>query len=323
MNCLTTSLASHKIDLLTQADKIDYLEESFAKYHRKHDLFLPDEDFYPEVVTPDSITDMANDMLHYLGIKHHGLSFHVDANQDALCLYQKSEASHSITLGWKCLEDSYVAAAALAHALCHHLLHARQKIHLADTPENEELTDLATIYAGFGILIANSFATKEPVLGTLAQPNYIAECHDYFNRYSIVASIWQPYVDPTIAQLFEAHLPPTKHYNKGVVWHQVLRDKHRKKFAILSVALGLLIIGCVGLYLNQPRYLSASMQTQKESIDLLKEQYAICEDTVLRKEKTWDTSDIFMQRQIDADKSRCASLRNRYNYEVSQFNQNL
>jgi len=86
--------------------------------------------------------------------------------------------------------------------------------------------------------------------------------------------------------------------------------------------LAVLLVLATALYINanKPRYLPAELTEKKEEIQIIKNQYQICIDEVKRKQQSWDTNDIFMQRQIDADKSRCTSIKNRYNYEVNKYN---
>lgn len=320
MDCIDSETKAVTAVLLTQADKIARLEAIFGKHRQKSDVFLPNESFYADIKGPDEIYAMADTLFLWLGIKHRSLHFHLDPNQEKLVSYKKEGAGSSITLGWRCEQDSFLAAAAVAHGIIHHIVLARQKIKLASTDETEELIDLGTIQAGFGIIIANSFSSPQPALGSMAPTNYISECLDYFSRQRIVESLWSPYVLPDV---LDAHLTDIHPHNRsGFVTQRLgtLRVRRMNK-AIGIGALMLSLIAVAVMIIAWPKAQSLDKLSRYDSIRVLKSQVDQCEDTVRRKLSTWNQEDIFIQRQIEADKTRCASLRSRYNFEVARYNE--
>lgn len=323
MDCIKTKTPATSTELLTLPDKIQQLEAVFAKYHLKHDVFLPSDKFYADVTGPESLEAKAQEIFSFLGMKHRSVEFHIDPDSEQLIVYRWHGGHSQITLGWQCQDDALLAGAALAHAIVHHLLHVRAKLSLSPAENNEELTDLGTIYAGLGVLILNGLNGNHSPLGSMAKANYIAECTDYFKARGIVTSLWQPYVLPEVAAEITAGGLPRHRYRHVIRRQLERRSSHKRQFALAGLSLAIVASLLIFQKLTTPKFLSAEMQNQKETIELLKVQHRECEETVNRKLTTWDTSDIFMMRQIDADKSRCASLRNRYNYEVNQYNSKL
>lgn len=320
MDCVTGTGTAQNIELLTQADKIDKLGLVFAKSHRKTDVFLPSDDFYNQINGPDDVENMASQIFNWLGIKHRSLSFHIDPTQTELVKYSGG-SSPSVTLGWHCQEDALLTGGVVAHAISHHLLIMRAKIKLASTAENEELTDLATIYAGLGVLVLNSLESKYHSLAIMAPANYYAECIDYFNAHNVVPSIWTPYVVSDILEKL-GNISAIK--QRSFVIKRILALRKHKLRLLLAGFVTLLIVSTlIGYIQSRPQYLSAEMAERLDKVNILRAQVERCEDEVKRKQATWDTSDIFIQRQINADQVRCASLRNRHNYEVNQYNAEL
>lgn len=322
MDCILSSNVTVSTELLTQADKIAKLDAIFSKHRHSTDLFLPDEGFYPEACGPDEIMRMADALFSWLGIKHRSVHFHLDPNQEELVLYKKEAGGSSITLGWRCAQDSFLAAAAIAHGIVHHILVIRQKIRMGSAEEDEEFTDLGTIYAGFGILILNSLCSSKRALGALAPSNYVSEFIDYVTDERIVESLWSPYVLPDVMQAHISGVRPVRRQPFALKRLKVLRrTKKRQKFMIIVFVV---CFGMAGfLTLTRPKAQSSEQLTRYDEIKVLKRQVEQCEEMVKRKLDTWNKEDIFIQRQIDADKSRCSSLRSRYNYEVAKYNESL
>ncbi|MBA3758022.1 hypothetical protein H0X10_00090 [Candidatus Saccharibacteria bacterium] len=323
MNCVNSHTEDPGTTLLTQTDKVVSLDKLFAKYRHTHDVFLPDETFYKAVTGPEDVEHMAGSIFKWLGIKHRSITFHIDPSQDQLVTVDVHKTSTRVVVGWVNQIDPFICGASVAHAIVHHLLICRAKLDLGNDQENEELADLGTIYLGLGIVVMNGFGSRTSVLGSMARTNYVAECLDYFKDRNVVPSLWQPYVIPSvIAQNTRNHLPDNQ-YVPYIRTQRTTHQTHKKRLVIIG-SMALVMTGLlVAVFATKPRYLSAEMQDQKESINLLKDQHKQCQDTVLRKRQTWDQSDIFILRQIEADQTRCTSLKNRYNYEVGQFNSRL
>jgi hypothetical protein len=95
-----------------------------------------------------------------------------------------------------------------------------------------------------------------------------------------------------------------------------------KRSSMASTALFVLGMGAY-VYLQRPPQLSKEQAEQKQKIQLLKKQYQICTASVTQKENVTDPNDLFLQGSLDADKSRCESIRNQHNYEIQKLNDQL
>jgi hypothetical protein len=322
MDCVKLDGKTSPIVLLTHQAKLEKLQSIFAQNKHKSDLFLPDENFYGKTVTVDDPERMADLLFKWLAIKHRSLTFHINPNQEQLVKYEHAKNIGKVYLGWHCLEDSLVCGAAVAHAIIHHLLIARAKIDLGEREENEALTDFGTIHGGLGVLIINSFESKG-ALGSMAKANYLAEFLDYCREQRIVDAVWQPFVLPDVTA---GHLQERSASSalSPFIRSRLKKSQRRKLKSVLSAAFILVFLAALTVvYLNKPAPLSPELREKQDTIAVLKAEIVRCQDTVKRKEQTWDQTDIFIQRQIDADKTRCASLTSRYNYELSQYNSNL
>lgn len=322
MDCIELEGKVVKLSLVTHADKLRKLQAVLSKNRHKADLFLPDEVFYGERVSADDPERMADVLFRWLGVKHRSVHFTINTDQTELIRYKHTKNTSQVTLGASCLTDELLCGAAVAHAVVHHLLLARAKISLGHHEEDESLTDLGTIYAGFGLIILNSFES-EAVLGSMGTQNYASEFLDYCSDERIVANMWEPYVLPQVAKSFLTR--DTKNVQvKSFITHR-LRQRRSSRTKVLAVTasllLALLIVTIASL--SKPDQLSPEMHEKRDTIAVLKAEIEHCQETVKRKQSTWDQSDIFIQRQIDADKTRCTSLLNRYNYEVNEYNSKL
>jgi hypothetical protein len=323
MDCVSSEGKIVHISLLTHVDKIKKIEELFSSNRHKADLFLPDETFYGEAVSASDPERMAKILFRWFGIKHRSVQFHINPEQEQLVVYTHKKNESQISLGWHTLEDPLVCAAAVAHGIIHHLLIARAKISLGDSDEDEALTDLGTIYAGLGILILNGLSSKQLPLGSMGIQNYASEFIDYCNDQRVVKSIWQPYILPEIASTYLASNTPLKRLKPFIRLRTYRVRSRKKKLAIGLAAVVLLVVSAALFSTTKTKYLSAEMQEKRDSIAILKTQYEQCLGVIAYKQQRWDNSDIFIQRQIEADKTRCTSLKNRYNYEVSEYNAQL
>ncbi len=322
MECITFEGKVGHISLLTHADKIQKLEELMAKNRHTADLFLPDATFYGDVVEPEDPERMADILFKWLGIKHRSLHIHVDPIQTAPVIYTHKRNASQISIGLHVLEDPLLCGAIVAHGIIHHLLIARAKVSLGSAEDDEAFTDLGTIYAGFGILVLNALDSKEHPLGSMGAQNYAAEFIDYCLEQRIVKSLWQPYVLPDIAkQLLGGEVPRQK--LKPFIKTRLKKSQSKKHQLVFGIAcLTVLLITGAILLATQPMKQTPIMQEKQENITVLRSQYEQCQKLVDYKQDHWDVSDIFIQRQIEADKTRCTSLKNRYNYEISSYNSN-
>ena len=304
--------------LLTHSDKIYALQKVLRSHRHSADLFLPEDNFYAAVNEPQDAERMARQIFNWLGIKHKSLIFHIDADQDQPLLFEKDHGHSHATLGLAAIKDPVFAGAVIAHAVIHHLLIGRHKLILASDDDNEVLADLGTIYAGLGILVLNGLESGSNPLGGMARNNYVSEFLDYVNNHQIVTSLWQPYVLPGIVESFvefEQRIKPSSFVS---TYYQHRQKLKRRFFATAGLSL-LAVVGLSSYLYLQANATDLQLAEQDDTVQVLRTQVEHCEQTVRYKQDRWDTSDYFIQRQIEADKTRCASLKNRYQYEQNSY----
>ena len=149
---------SYTIETLeTDDDKFQRLNKLFEKRTNKDEIFIPDQEFYSE-----SLIEMTNTLLDFIGMPSKGEELYVDyiafdAKSTAAGLYTYSDGTHYIHINSRKAKDRYQIAAVLAHELMHFILLGVMKYSLNTTRQNEELTDIATIVCGFGVVVTNGF----------------------------------------------------------------------------------------------------------------------------------------------------------------------
>jgi hypothetical protein len=130
---------------------------------------LPTPEFFPEPydATPASGRVLFDRVSRYMGINPRGLKLRFfirrrpmaldDFIQDqgAAGLYEQESSVTRIQIDEASLADPLVLVATASHELAHVLLLGQGRL-TGDEPDHEEITDLLTIYLGFGVFTANS-----------------------------------------------------------------------------------------------------------------------------------------------------------------------
>ena len=143
-------------------EKWDRLTQILGKsVNNPHTLFEPTDEFYLL-----SLLDMTKEMLIFMGV-HVGndrvhVSFSKDMKQAGLFLERKG--IHYIQINQSYEANVQACAAILAHELMHYMLVGGLSYRLADRLDNEQLTDMATIYAGLGVVVLNGFHRRTRVI---------------------------------------------------------------------------------------------------------------------------------------------------------------
>lgn len=135
---------------------------------RQAEVILPSEQFFPEAydASPEAGRVLFDRVSHYLRIDPTGIDLlfweeHAptvderDLSGGAAGLYEGSTLGTRISLEASALADPLLLVATAAHELAHVLLLGQGRL-TDEEPDHEELTDLLTIYLGFGVFTANS-----------------------------------------------------------------------------------------------------------------------------------------------------------------------
>ena len=132
-------------------------------------VILPTPEFFPDEYDASEAAGrvLFDRVSGYLGINPAGLELHFFASQPpppgvgfheshgAAGLYEQSISCQRIQIDEAHLADPLVLAATAAHELAHVLLLGQGRLS-GEEPDHEQITDLLTIYLGFGVFTANS-----------------------------------------------------------------------------------------------------------------------------------------------------------------------
>jgi len=139
-----------KIHLILNLLKKDNLEPN--------NILLPDDLFYYEWNgSADDLRLMASKIFAWLKIRPKNLCVDFYSEMEPPGIYISDKENEAIFINSKHRESAFECGAILAHEIMHYYLMGNHGIALADTKENELMTDLATIYSGLGVLVINSF----------------------------------------------------------------------------------------------------------------------------------------------------------------------
>ena len=73
----------------------------------------------------------------------------------------------------------------------------------------------------------------------------------------------------------------------------------------------------------KPKSLPTELANEVDNINVLANNRRLCNIMVKQQQKTLDENDIFSDRQIDAQMTRCKSVENIYNYRLNVLNEKL
>lgn len=97
----------------------------------------------------------------------------------------------------------------------------------------------------------------------------------------------------------------------------------RLKSSLMIVLICLLTV-VVWLIIDvKPKSLPAELANEVDNINVLANNRRLCNIMVKQQQKSLDENDIFSDRQIDAQMTRCKSVENIYNYRLNVLNEKL
>lgn len=340
MSCLIKTTGNIKtLSLLTKEEKLTYIRQLFLYKNsgKQNGIFTPSIDFYTDnKVDDDQLSYMADQLLRWLGVKHHSLRVNFSNGTETRPIYLHENKKHKIIIPYLASNNSFYCGALLAHAVMHYFLTSRGRIALVDS-QNEEFTDIACISAGFGIVLLNGYvpyrSRLQRVFGRHSNlsmpgmtPEQIAEeTINYISSNRIANNMWLGVALPG-ARLALAQPPTGKPYLPYVRKVQDNIHKARLKTLLLIVLVATLM-GIITFLIarNQDKqvYLPAEMVDQKEAIEVLRGQYEICQASLAAQKETGHQDDIYKIRVDEARQNQCKSIRNLLVNEVQSYNKKL
>jgi hypothetical protein len=179
---------------ITDEDRV-WIDDGFVRLERmlgrdrmmRAEVVLPVEQFFPDVYdgSKASVTAMADRIASYLGVPNTAFSIEIFAeNEEAwrqtiperrektsdaagLYFHEHEDGRHTVGVHAKHLKDPLLMVATIAHELVHVLLLGGGLLD-RESEDMEPLTDLATVFLGFGVFTAqSSFQFKQWTEGNM------------------------------------------------------------------------------------------------------------------------------------------------------------
>jgi hypothetical protein len=338
---MTVSVVPEANELVTTPSKVAFIRDLFKGHFAHQDqLMQPLSDWYNRPLTDDELEGVVKQLCQWAGVKPRQLDVKYQAGLDASGNYYEDDDGHHIVVSTDYSRKSYEIVAILAHETTHYILESRKHLKTDDQPLKEELIDLATIYLGFGVLVANGLNRHENwtqrlwnavwpfssslYLGSYSPSEYARQLGHYVGQSSMVNhDDLQALLTPWSRRLFIDREP---HYNPPALYVQQAAKRIKTANLVLvgSCCLALFVSFLTIFIVKQiPPQASDELIIQREQADVLYRQYLLCNQSVSSRKANTPQPDIFTQQNINADAQRCQSLKNQYNSIVDSYNQSL
>lgn len=237
--------------------------------------FLPDKDFYANwKKSDDDLIRMSSTILNHLDEPMGGLRVLFVDGLGAIPGIFSGTQGEVILINKKYKSDPFSCAAVLAHEIMHYYLF-KKNVSLADTHENELLTDVATIHLGLGVLVVNGMTfqsswfitilalffgmlyikTQQSSFGYFKSYQYIIYLKEYIRQNKISFKEVSYHIHPRAWYFFRGISLVNKLSRKSMFFKQALKKLVINTAGVI-VTLGLL--GFVGYSLNSNSQSSTS-----------------------------------------------------------------
>lgn len=320
--------------LLTAEDKEALFQRLFSdRLLHGGQFYLPNVEFYNLLRDDEGLTRAAKLMCRWIGIKPYRLNA---AFTDETT--HNSDKTH-ICIPSKYREFPYQAGSLLALGVIHHLLAHRDP----SLEYDEGFVESTSLRLGLGIVILNGlhgrrslqthlhriiklrwYVHNDVQLATYRPVDYGGEVLAFARTYRISAEGWYAYVSDEARGLIPLRLAHTPHVRPQLE-RQHRRAAHQWWTRLWLGAFIIALLASICLYVLAQRapHISKIQAERYETIQILSNAFRTCERAVRQQQNTADLQDIYADMSVNAAKSRCQSIRNKYNYFVTQFNQNI
>lgn len=320
--------------ILTTEDKEALFQRLFGD-RLLHDgkLYVPNVEFYNLIKDDAGLTHAAKLLCRWIGIKPYRLSVHftnsTTPSNDPTRIYVPAEYR----------EFPYQTGALLTLGVIRHLLAHRD----SSVNYDEGFVEFTSLRLGLGIVVLNGLHGRRSLIDHLHRivrlhwyvhndiqlaayrpSEYGSELLAFARTYRIPAEGWYAYVSNEARALLPLRLPHTPHV-RPLFERQHRRAAHHwwTRLWLGALVLALLIATSVYVLAQRAPSISKAQAERYETIQVLSNAFRTCERAVRQQQNTADLQDIYADMSVNAAKSRCQSIRNKYNYLVTQFNQNI
>jgi hypothetical protein len=325
------------IHLLTREDKLKLLSSFNSSFHRKDELLLPDDEVYPNQVANNYVEKVGKKICVWLGVKPRSLKFTNDEN--SLNGFTENSGKYMINIRPNENHNTLESAAIIARSCVAYFL--VRNGYQAD----DELIEIGLIELGLGIFVINTLDSgsglftsiyrtfpikhspkvNSAILSYFSPTEFIRHFSAYVSRNELDHRAIMEHLMPWGQKLVHLSLDASGKLLEPDYVILGRRNRAQNRLKIIGIGALLLTIIVPGVFFWQyrPKTITISAQKHKDDIEVLAAAYQACENSLGYKQKQYDLSDIFMIRQIDAQLSRCQSLRNRHDHLVKIYNQEV
>jgi hypothetical protein len=305
----------------------------------KHIAFTPGQTYLPSDGFYNNTTAMVGELQAWLGIQDYTIS--VLYEPDLHSAYTYALAGNKLLLYIRAEESTstYGKAAMIAGALG--MFFAEQKLYIvpSETSQDMSMIDVVGIYLGLGVVVMNGMQhssswvderfqnynlrrAKQPL--NPSPTEYALQVESYLKRYNHsleeIAGSLAPWTHRFISPQFNLVRKDVHQKSAPVRRAEAQRfGRNTSHVAMLMLTVFSMVFGVYVLSQREQK-LPPELLAKREALEVLKHQHELCIKSVQEKQAIFTTDDIFLERTINADIARCTSIRNRYNYEVGEFN---
>jgi hypothetical protein len=323
--------------LLTDDDRRAYLHELLGHRLKSTErLQLPTLESYNFISTDSGLKTVAYEMCRQIGFKPGGLKVQY-ASKPLLAGYVVDQDTKTILIDPQLSRHVYSCGAVLAMAVVTYAVE-----HFSHQKADRPFIEFVTIETGLGLWIINalrprislrqklyhiidtSWFHKEGILmEAYSQRQYVERVVSFAHENHIDVDSYLPHVLERVRYLFPSFTLNQSHRYlpeapSALVHKKAANQLWVKVILIVLIAASGIVFGVYALVSRQAP-VNPEIERLHRQVNKLKKSYEDCQQEVSKQQSTYDPNDLFMTRQIDDTKSRCESLRNKYNYTLDQY----
>ncbi len=327
----------YQSDITSFSDKIwtrDEIERWLGKRFSGNTILMPTDDFYGKLQTKKELEEFCNELKKIYKIrKNITYSFSPDIKAPGRCSYVDNRLSLILPMYY--LGLPLMAAAGCSHLLAHAMLLSEKKIHI-DKQEDERLSDLATIYAGLGVVQINGSMrgglrsyikqsnSKSAVIGYFNVGQYSARLRHYIHDRDFNLKKATFHTVPWLQRYISSAKPhPAQKLPNFVssAKKRTLRSLYSviASATIIIVLIILLLLGTIFSPVNTDK----ELKLLKSSATELRLAYDGCISRYQKLQEELPADEISSVRLLSYEQNRCKSLENRYNNLSNEYNKRL